>query len=464
MRINRFKIGLILRILLLSGSIFAFSYFSYEEGYLITSIILVCFIIIQIYFLIVYTDRTNRELARFFNSIKLSDFSSSFANNSSSSFKELNESLASVINQFNITRSEKEENFQYLQTVVRHIGMGLISFKSDGKIELINTAAKKMLGKADLINISGLASVNGNLVDVLQNIKTGEKTLVKLENKNSTKQLSISAAEFKMQNELYKLVSFQDISSELERERMSNELDIAHNIQMKLLPKQGIQVPGYSIDALCIPAKEVGGDYYDFISFGNGKYGFVIGDVAGKGMPAAIYMTLTKGIFQSFAEENMSPKEVLKRVNSLMYKIIERNYFVTILYALLDTKTNKFAFARAGHEPLIFLNRSEDKISLIRPDGLGIGLEKGKIFDTTIEEHELMLNQGDMLLIYTDGITDLKNKENISFGTDRIIKIVSDHKNNSSPELVKNLYIELNRFKNDFPQYDDMTMIAVKRD
>jgi serine phosphatase RsbU (regulator of sigma subunit) len=463
MQINRFKAGLIFRILLLSATLFAFFHFIYVEGYIITSVILVCLALVQVYALIVYTDKTNRELARFFNSIKLSDFSSTFANtNAGSSFKELNDSLLGVINQFNKTRSEKEENFQYLQTVVRHIGIGLLSFKSDGKIELINNAAKKLLGKSDLINISGLASVNGNLVEVLRRIKAGESELVKIEN-HSSRQVSVYAAEFKMKNELYKLVSFQDISDELERERMSNELDLAHNIQVKLLPKSSIEVSGYSVDALCIPAKEIGGDYYDFVDLGGGRYGFVIGDVAGKGMPAAIYMTLTKGIFQSFAETGSSPKEVLTKINSLIYRSIERNYFVTMLYAVLDTNKNTFTFSRAGHEPLVHYSSAEDKITALRPDGIGIGLEKGNIFNSTIKESEITLGNGDIILIHTDGITDAKNRENISFGSERILKFIEDHKTISSPELVKNFYLELNRFRNDYPQYDDMTMVVVKR-
>jgi len=462
MHINKFKAGIIIRILLISAALFAFFHFIYVEGYIVTSVILVIVILGLIYSLIEYTDKTNRELARFFNSIKLSDFSSNFAGASGSSFQELNDSLASVINQFNKTRSEKEENFQYLQTVVRHIGIGLLSFKADGKIELINNAAKKLLGKSDLINISGLSTVNGNLVEVLKKIKAGENELVKIED-DLSKQISVYAAEFKMKNELYKLVSLQDISDELEKQRMSNELDIAHDIQVKLLPGSSLVIPGYSVDALCIPAKEIGGDYYDFINLGNGRFGFVIGDVAGKGMPAAIYMTLTKGIFQAIAESGVSPREVLLKMNSLIYKAIERNYFVTMIYAILDTNENTFTFSRAGHEPLIYFDNTHNEIQSLRPDGIGIGLEKGTIFNKTIKEVKLSPGSGDIFVLHTDGVTDAKNKENLSFGSERIMKVVEEYKNLSSPDIIKRFYLELNHFRDDYPQYDDMTIIAVKR-
>jgi len=462
MHINKFKAGIIIRILLISAALFAFFHFIYVEGYIVTSIILVFITLGLIYSLIEYTDKTNRELARFFNSIKLSDFSSNFAGTSGSSFRELNDSLASVINQFNKTRSEKEENFQYLQTVVRHIGIGLLSFKADGKIELINNAAKKLLGKSDLINISGLSTVNGNLVEVLKKIKAGENELVKIED-DLSKQISVYAAEFKMKNELYKLVSLQDISDELEKQRMSNELDIAHDIQVKLLPGSSPVIPGYSVDALCIPAKEIGGDYYDFIDLGNGRFGFVIGDVAGKGMPAAIYMTLTKGIFQAIAESGVSPREVLLKMNSLIYKAIERNYFVTMIYAILDANENTFTFSRAGHEPLIYFDNTHNEILSLRPDGIGIGLEKGTIFNKTIKEIKLSPGSGDIFVLHTDGVTDVKNKENLSFGSERIMKVVEEYKNLSSPDIIKRFYLELNHFRDDYPQYDDMTIISIKR-
>jgi serine phosphatase RsbU (regulator of sigma subunit) len=462
MHINKFKAGIIIRILLISITLYAVFHFYYVAGYAVTSAILVFVLLLQVYLLIEYTDKTNRELARFFNSIKFSDFSSTFAGFSGSSFKELNDSLASVINQFNKTRSEKEENFQYLQTVVRHIGIGLLSFKADGKIELINNAAKKLLGKSDLINISGLSSVSGNLVEVFRKIKAGESELVKIED-DSSRQISVYAAEFKMKNEIYKLVSLQDISDELEKERMSKELDIAHDIQVKLLPGSSPVIPGYSVDALCIPAKEIGGDYYDFINPGNGRYGFIIGDVAGKGMPAAIYMTLTKGIFQAVAETENSPREVLVKMNSLIYKAIERNYFVTMIYAVLDTTANTFTFARAGHEPLIYFDNAKNEIKSLRPDGIGIGLEKGTIFNKTIKEFTLSPGAGDIMLLHTDGVTDVKNKENLSFGSERIIKIVEEHKNLSSPDLIKKFYLELNHFRDDYPQYDDMTIISIKK-
>ena len=115
-----------------------------------------------------------------------------------------------------------------------------------------------------------------------------------------------------------------------ERERMAKELEIARNVQMSLLPKENPHIVGFDIAGICIPAFEVGGDYYDFVDLGKTKIGIAIGDVSGKGVPAAIYMTLTKGILQSHAEENVSPKVVLSKVNRLMYKTIEKNSFVSM--------------------------------------------------------------------------------------------------------------------------------------
>ncbi|HKI77332.1 MAG TPA: SpoIIE family protein phosphatase, partial [Ignavibacteriaceae bacterium] len=336
------------------------------------------FLCYEVYSLFYFVDKTNRDLTRFLNSIKHSDFSQAYVSkNFGESFEELYNSFRNLTNQMLETRSEKEQSFQYLQTIVKHVAIGLITYRKDGEIELINNAAKKLLNVESLLNIYNLGPANRELLGILSSIKAGEKALVKIETKGIEKQISLFAAEFKLRDREFTLVSLQDIKSELERERLSNELEIAHQVQMKLLPKTVPEIGGYSFAALCEPAKEVGGDYYDFINLGKDKTGIVIGDVAGKGLPAAIYMTLTKGIFHSYSEGNFSPKDVLIKINKLIYQIIESGSFITMFYGIIDHKKNEFVFARAGHEAAIFFNSESDEIQSLRPTGLGLGLEDG---------------------------------------------------------------------------------------
>jgi nitrogen fixation/metabolism regulation signal transduction histidine kinase len=178
-------------------------------------------IIAQIYSLIHYVQRTNRDIARFFDSIKYSDFSQSFRTNvKGSSFEDLNGAFSDVIEEFRKARTEKEEHYRYLQIVVQHVGIGLMAFTQDGDVELMNTAAKKLLKARGIDNISELSIVSPSLVATLREIKSGEKVLVKIAAENELSQLSIYATEFKLKESHYTLVSLTNIQSELEEREM----------------------------------------------------------------------------------------------------------------------------------------------------------------------------------------------------------------------------------------------------
>jgi len=247
-----------------------------------------------------------------------------------------------------------------------------------------------------------------------------------------------------------------------ERERMAQELEIARNVQMSLLPKQNPFIEGYDIAGICIPALEVGGDYYDFFQLGDGKMGIAIGDVSGKGVPAAIYMTLTKGILQSHAGENSSPKDVLNKVNKQMYNNIERNSFVSMFYAVLDMKNHKIRFSRAGHNPAILAQRAGSKNSFLQPKGIAVGLEGGDKFDQSLEEHEISLESGDVLAFYTDGFTEASTAEGDEYGEDQLLDIVSQNRDLSANALIQKIVRGVKTFVGNHPQHDDMTMVVIK--
>lgn len=247
-----------------------------------------------------------------------------------------------------------------------------------------------------------------------------------------------------------------------ERERMARELEIARTVQMSLLPKKNPLVEGYDIAGVCIPALEVGGDYYDFFHLGDGQIGIAIGDVSGKGMPAAIYMTLTKGILQSYASENSSPREVLTKLNRQMYSNIERNNFVSMFYAILDMKGRRLRFARAGHNPAILAHRGRDSNTLLQPKGLALGLESGSKFYEFLEEHEVHLQSGDVLTFYTDGFTEAAAKSGEEYGEQRLENIITENKDASASVIIQNVVRSVKRFVGNHPQHDDMTMVVVK--
>ncbi len=247
-----------------------------------------------------------------------------------------------------------------------------------------------------------------------------------------------------------------------ERERMTRELEIARTVQMSLLPKENPLAEGYDIAGVCLPALEVGGDYYDFFQLGDGKIGIAIGDVSGKGVPAAIYMTLTKGILQSHAGESMSPKDVLHKLNRQMYQNIERNSFVSMFYAVLDMKKSKIRFSRAGHNPAILAQRSTNTSTMIQPKGIALGLEEGKQFSAYLEEHEIPLQSGDVLTFYTDGFTEATNEMGDEYDEHRLEKVIAGHKHESANGIIQRVVRSVKSFVGSSPQHDDMTMVVLK--
>jgi sigma-B regulation protein RsbU (phosphoserine phosphatase) len=247
-----------------------------------------------------------------------------------------------------------------------------------------------------------------------------------------------------------------------ERERMAKELEIARAVQMKLLPKENPSLAGFDIAGICLPAYEVGGDYYDFVDLGATKIGIAIGDVSGKGVPAAIYMTLTKGILQSHAEENVSPKNVLSKVNRLMFKTIEKNSFVSMFYAIIDLQSKKIRYSRAGHNPVILAGLRDEKQEFLTPKGVALGLDDGGVFDAVLEEREFDLRSGDILVFYTDGFTEARNMAGEEFTESRLLKSVADAKERTAEEIIDIVVNDAKRFSGDAEQHDDMTMVVVK--
>jgi sigma-B regulation protein RsbU (phosphoserine phosphatase) len=194
----------------------------------------------------------------------------------------------------------------------------------------------------------------------------------------------------------------------------------------------------------------------------DGRFGVTIGDVSGKGVPAAIYMTLTKGILQSHAEDNVSPRDVLVKVNSLMYRSIERNSFVSMFYAILDLRNARMRFARAGQCPMILMHRVDGESRMISPKGMALGLEMGRVFESVLEEEELPLQPGQVMVFYTDGFTEAMNAREEEYGEERLLAAISRHHAESAHAIIDAVCADVVTFAGDTPQHDDMTMVVVK--
>jgi len=214
---NRFRLNCLIRVILLGLTIFGFFFILFRTSLYAALFIVGVFIIYQTYALIHFVEKTNRDLTRFFTSIRYSDFSQTFKDvGLGPSFDGLRKAFTEVMNVFRKTRTEKEEHYRYLQTVVQHIGIGLIAYQSNGDVELINTSAKRLLGIPALKNIRSLETFSKPLVDMLFKIKPKGRALIKVEDQNELLHLALYATEFKMRGQIFSLVSIQNIHSELE--------------------------------------------------------------------------------------------------------------------------------------------------------------------------------------------------------------------------------------------------------
>ena len=411
-----------------------------------------------------YIDRISRDLKRFMSSLKYSDFNQTYLfKNFGSMYTELYKSIANTYNELSSNRIMAEENLQYLNTLIQQIPSGIISFKENGAVELINEAAKNILGVESLTNINSLKVNKEYIKSLLDNSEIGEEKIIKYGLGNKGKNISVFKSNFKLRNNLYTLITLKDMENELEKERLENELHIAQNVQTSLLPKEIPSFNNYDISVLFKPAKRVGGDFYDFFDLGNNKLGIIIGDVSGKGLGAAIYTTLLKGIFQTLAFEYSSTVELLIKANSLLYQMLDKKSFITAIYAVLDTSTNKLVFSRAGHEPLIVYEMKESGFRTYKQKGLGLGLEKGEVLKSNLIEQMVQINTNDIILFYTDGLVDLKNYSGEEDSLENIKRIISANHAHNTKEILLILENEINNYTQNFEQYDDITALLIKK-
>ena len=247
-----------------------------------------------------------------------------------------------------------------------------------------------------------------------------------------------------------------------ERERLQRELEIAKEVQMSFLPRTNPDFPGLEIASRCVPALEVGGDYYDFVTTGDKKIGIIIGDVSGKGTQAAFYMTLTKGFLKALSRIAYTPANFLKELNSLFYENVERGTFISMAYGVLDMDNKVFTLARAGHNRIIVRNSSNGLTEFLNSSGLALGLEKGLVFSKTIQEVEIPFSSGDIIVFYTDGFTEAMNKLNEEFGENKLISSVESNSALSASQILENIFHDVQGFIGKADQHDDMTMVVVK--
>ncbi|MBF0243759.1 MAG: PP2C family protein-serine/threonine phosphatase [Planctomycetes bacterium] len=250
---------------------------------------------------------------------------------------------------------------------------------------------------------------------------------------------------------------------EMEKERMSHELKLGHEIQKGLLPKNTPRVPGYDINAFYLAANEVGGDYFDFIVLDKSHLGIVVADVSGKGIPGSMQMTIMRTVMNIAAHGNLSPQKVLVRTNRFVSERIKRGMFITTYLITLDCKNHTMKMASAGHNALVLYRAATRSIELPNPKGMAIGFDKGPLFEKLLREEETILGSGDRVVLYTDGVVESMNDKREEFSDKRFHEFVVKNAHLDSKSFVEKLVKEVKKHQGSAPQHDDITIVTLKK-
>lgn len=247
-----------------------------------------------------------------------------------------------------------------------------------------------------------------------------------------------------------------------QEQRVKQELHIARNVQHSFLPTTIPKVQNFDLAGYCDPAQETGGDYYDMIKLSDEKIAIAIGDVSGKGIQAAFYMTFAKGVIHSLCSILDNPMELISKANQLFNDNATRGTFISMIYGILDTKDKTFKFIRAGHNPILLKKKNGD-MEWLQPKGTAIGMMKNASFEKGAEEMVIQMNSEiECLVLYTDGITEAANKKNEFYGEDRLLRIVKNANYKTSNDLIDIIIKDVSKFTGAAEQHDDITCVVIK--
>jgi len=239
--------------------------------------------------------------------------------------------------------------------------------------------------------------------------------------------------------------------------QLEDELAIARRIQMTFLPSSDPRIPGFDVAGINIPSTAVGGDYYDFIPIVSNQFGIAIGDVSGKGIPASLIMAAFRASLKAEIRNNFAIRAILNKVNNLLYESIERDRFVTAVYGVLDSKNKILTFSNAGHNPPI-LRRISGEVVYLKEGGVALGAFQGSIY----EERPVSLVKGDILLFYTDGVTEVIDGNGNEFGVERLLRSLDRCQHLTAREIIDHIVSETKEFSSANREIDDLTMIVIK--
>jgi len=253
-------------------------------------------------------------------------------------------------------------------------------------------------------------------------------------------------------------------NSILEQEKMQKEMEVAKEIQHSLLPRHKPEVSGYDISPLYQAAAEVGGDYYDFVQVDEDTIGVVVADVSGKGVPGSLVMTMIRTALRMEARGNKNASDVMAKMNTFVTDDMKKGMFVTMFYVIVDSKNRTISYSSAGHNPMILFRAETNETFFLNPKGfpVGISLPDEELFRKSITLEKIKLKKDDMLLIYTDGVTEAMNAMRDQYGEERLLRAIKQWGKLSPEEFIEKLDLDIKKFTAGHPQNDDITVVAIK--
>jgi sigma-B regulation protein RsbU (phosphoserine phosphatase) len=248
-----------------------------------------------------------------------------------------------------------------------------------------------------------------------------------------------------------------------EKKRLDHDLEIARDIQRILLPAEAPAVNGFQISGINVPARQVSGDYFDYIHVDDERLGVAIADVSGKGVPASLIMAICRSVLRAEAARNPSPADVLRKVNRQLYPDIKEDMFISMAYLILNHERDGVTLARAGHDaPLLYKGQSQT-VTPIKSPGMVVGIDSGNVFDRLTVDFAVPLERHDCLVLYTDGVTEALNSEGDEFGLNRTTQSVRASATDGAQAIVKRVIDDVRNFTGSIPPNDDITLIAIRK-
>ena len=251
----------------------------------------------------------------------------------------------------------------------------------------------------------------------------------------------------------------------VEKTRMDSDLNLARDVQELFLAKESPAFKGLEIDTQYVPSSQVSGDFYDFYKLSATKFAISVADVSGKGVPASLLMALCQTNLRHYVKKSKSPREILIQLNHDLEERIREDMFITLVLAIIDTQANTITYTRAGHEPSLLGKACGDslEVSKLQGNGMALGMVPSELFDEIIEDQSCTFEQGDMLVFYTDGVTESQSQSNEEFGLDRLCCTLENAKEKSPLSYNLSLMKDLKEFSSDSGDRDDLTLLTVKR-